>query len=109
MTPPKKGLKTRHYSKDMNMDNNVATLPKNGLKTRPYRMDMNMDNNVATLPKKGLKTRPYNIGMEKSDLKERDHTTHMEKENQQKDHQNPLGHHLYLQMMVSTSTMTYSK
>ena len=56
MTPPKKGLKTRHYSKDMNMDNNVATLPK-----------------------KGLKTRPYNIGMEKSDLKDRDHTTHMGK------------------------------
>ena len=56
MTPPKKGLKSRHYGKDMNMDNNVATLPK-----------------------KGLKTRPYNIGMEKSDLKERDHTTHMEK------------------------------
>ena len=28
VTPPKKGLKTRHYSKDMNMDNNVATLPK---------------------------------------------------------------------------------
>ena len=79
VTPPKKGLKTRHYSKDMNMDNNVATLPKKGLKTRPYRMDMNMDNNVATLPKKGLKTRSYNIGMEKSDLKERDHTTHMEK------------------------------
>ena len=79
MTPPKKGLKTRHYSKDMNMDNNVATLPKKGLKTRRYRMDMNMDNNVATLPKKGLKTRPYNIGMEKSDVKERDHTTHMEK------------------------------
>ena len=57
MTPPKKGLKTRHYSKDMNMDNNVATLPK-----------------------KGLKTRPYNIGMEKSDLKERDHTMHMDGE-----------------------------
>ena len=73
MTPPKKGLKTRHYCKDMNMDNNVATLPKKGLKTRPYRMDMNMDSNVATLPKKGLKTRPYNI------VKERDHTTHMEK------------------------------
>ena len=79
VTLPKKGLKTRHYSKDMNMDNNVETLPKKGLKTRPYRMDMNMDNNVATLPKKGLKTRPYNIGMEKSDLKEHDHTTHMEK------------------------------
>ena len=31
MTLPQKGLKTRHYSKDMNMDNNVATLPKKGL------------------------------------------------------------------------------
>ena len=41
MTPPKKGLKTRHYSKDMNMDNNVATLPKKGLKTRHYNKDMN--------------------------------------------------------------------
>ena len=61
------------------MDMTIVTTPKKGLKTRPYRMVMNMDNNVATLPKKGLKTRPYNIGMEKSDLKERDHTTHMEK------------------------------
>ena len=69
MTPPKKDLKTRHYSKDMNMDNNVATLPKKDLKTRHYSKDMNMDNNVATLPKKGLKTRPYNIGMEKKYLK----------------------------------------
>ena len=39
------------------MDNNVATLPKKGLKTRHYSKDMNMDNNVSTLPKKGLKTR----------------------------------------------------
>ena len=78
-TPPKQSLKTRHYNRDMNMDNNVATLPKKGLKTRHYNKDMNMDNNVATLPKKGLKTRPYNIGMEKSDLKECDHTTHIEK------------------------------
>ena len=46
VTPPKKGLKTRHYNKDMNMDNNVATLPKRGLKTRPYNIDME---------KKGLK------------------------------------------------------
>ena len=61
------------------MDMNTMTPPKKGLKTRPYSKDMNMDNNVATLPKSGLKTRPYNIGMEKSDLKERDHTTHMEK------------------------------
>ena len=41
MTPSKKDLKTRHYSKDMNMDNNVATLPKKGLKTRHYSKDMN--------------------------------------------------------------------
>ena len=45
------------------MDMNTATPPKKGLKTRPYSMDMNKD--IATLPKKGLKTRPYNIGMEK--------------------------------------------
>ena len=45
---------------------NTATLPKKGLRTRPYSMDMNKD--IATLPKKGLKTRPYNIGMEKIDL-----------------------------------------
>ena len=49
------------------MDMNTATLPKRGLKTRPYSMDINKD--IATLPKKGLKTRPYNIGMEKKDLK----------------------------------------
>ena len=41
--------------------------PKKGLKTRPYSMDMN--NDIVTLPKKGLKTRPYNIGMEKRGLK----------------------------------------
>ena len=80
MTPPKKGLKTRHYSKDMNMDDNVATLPKKGLKTRHYSKDMNMDNNVATLPKKGLKTRPYNISMEKRDLKKYDYTMYMDME-----------------------------
>ena len=57
MTPPKKGLKTRHCSKDMNMDNNVATLPK-----------------------KGLKTRPYNIGMEKRDLKKYDYAMYMDME-----------------------------
>ena len=80
VTPPKKGLKTRHYSKDMNMNNNVATLPKKSLKTRHYNKDMNMDNNVATLPKKGLKTRQYNIGMEKRDLKKYDHTMYMDME-----------------------------
>ena len=38
VTPLKKGLKTRHCGKDMNMDNNVATLPKKGLKTIPYNI-----------------------------------------------------------------------
>ena len=80
VTPPKRDVKTRHYNKDMNMDNNVATLPKKGLKTRHYSKDMNMDNNVATLPKKGLKTRPYNIGMEKRDLKKYDYTMYMDME-----------------------------
>ena len=42
---------------------NTETLPKKGLKTRPYSMDMNKD--IATLPKKGLKTRPYDISIEK--------------------------------------------
>ena len=46
---------------------NTMTLPKRGLKTRPYSMDMDKD--IATLPKKGLKTRPYNIGMERKGLK----------------------------------------
>ena len=74
MTPPKKGLKTRHYGKDMNMDNNVATLPKKGLKTRPYSMDMNQD--IVTLPKKGLKTRPYRYG--KKGLNKYDYTMYMD-------------------------------
>ena len=39
------------------------TLPRKDLKTRPYSMDMNKA--ITNLPKKGLKTRPYNIGMEK--------------------------------------------
>ena len=49
------------------MDMNTVTLPKKGLKTRPYSMDMNKD--IATLPKKGLKKYDYNIDMEKKDLK----------------------------------------
>ena len=53
MTPPKKGLKTRHYNKDMNMDNNVATLPKKGLKTRPLHMDMDKD--ISDSTQRGLK------------------------------------------------------
>ena len=62
--PPKKDLKTRPYSMDMNKD--IATLPKKDLKTRPYNMDMD----IATLPKKGLKKYDYNIyiDMEKKDL-----------------------------------------
>ena len=59
------------------MDMNTVTLPKKGLKTRPYSMDMNKD--IATLPKKDLKTRPYNIGMEKMDLKTRPYSIDMEK------------------------------
>ena len=82
VTPPKKGLKTRHYNKDINMDNNVATLPKKGLKTRPYSMDMNKD--IATLPKKGLKTSPYNIGMGKKSLKKYDYNIDMEKKDLKK-------------------------
>ena len=49
------------------MDMNTTTLPKKGLKTRPYSMDVNKD--IATLPKKGLKKYDYNIDMEKKDLK----------------------------------------
>ena len=66
MTLPKKDLKTRPYS--MDMEDYIVTLPKKGLKTRPYSMDMNKD--IATLPKKGLKTRPYNISMEKKEKKD---------------------------------------
>ena len=67
MTLPRKGLKTRPYS--MDMEDHIVTLPKRGLKTRPYSMDMNKD--IATLPKKGLKTRPYNTDMEKNGLKDK--------------------------------------
>ena len=79
-TLPKKGLKTRRYS--MDMEDHIVTLPKKGLKTRPYSMDMNKD--VAPLPKKGLKTKPYNIGMEKMDLKTRPHSIDMEKKDLKK-------------------------
>ena len=78
VTPPKKDLKTRPYSMDMNKD--IATLPKKGLKTRHYSKDMNMDNNVATLPKKGLKTRHYNKDMNERDLKKYDYTMYMDME-----------------------------
>ena len=67
-TLPKKGLKTRPYS--MDMEDHIVTLPKKGLKTGPYSIDMNMDDHIVTLPKKGLKTRPYNIGMEKMEKKD---------------------------------------
>ena len=65
MTLPRKGLKTRPYS--MDMEDHTATLPKRSLKAGPYSMDRSKD--IATLPKKGLKTRPYSIDMEKRDLK----------------------------------------
>ena len=58
------------------------TLPRKDLKTRPYSMDMNKD--MATLPKKGFKTRPYNIGMEKMDLKTRPYNIDMEKKDLKK-------------------------
>ena len=48
------------------MDMNTTTLPKRRLKTRPYSMDMNKD--IATLPKKGLKTGPYSLDMNKDDI-----------------------------------------
>ena len=64
------------------MDMNIVTPPKKDLKTRPYSMDMNKD--IATLPKKGLKTRPYNIGMEKRDLKTRHYIKNMEKKDLKK-------------------------
>ena len=80
MTLPRKGLKTRPYS--MDMEDHIVTLPKRGLKTRPYSMDMNKD--IATLPKKGLKTRPYNTGMEKMDLKIRSYSIDMEKKDLKK-------------------------
>ena len=80
MTLPKKGLKTRPYS--MDMEDHIVTLPKRGLKTRPYSIDMNED--IATIPIKGLKTRPYNIGMEKEGLKTRPYSIGMEKKDLKK-------------------------
>ena len=59
---------------------NIVTPPKKGLKTRHYSKDMNMDNNVGALPKNGLKTRLYNIGMEKRDLKKYGYTMSMDME-----------------------------
>ena len=79
-TLPKKGLKTRPYS--MDMEDHIVTLPEKGLKTRPYSMDMNKD--IATLPKRDLKTRPYNIGMEKKGLKKYNYNIDMEKKDLKK-------------------------
>ena len=59
------------------MDMNTMTLPRKGLKTRPYSMDM--EDHIVTLPKKGLTTRPCNTGMEKMDLKTRPYSIDMEK------------------------------
>ena len=83
-TLPKKGLKTRPYSMDMNKEDHIVTLSKKGLKTRSYSMDMNKEAHIVTLPKKGLKTRPYNIGMEKRDLKTRPYSIDMEKKDLKK-------------------------
>ena len=66
----------------MNKDDHIVTLPKKGLKTRPHSMDMNKD--IAALTKKGLNTRPYNIGMEKIDLKTRPYSIDMEKKDLKK-------------------------
>ena len=60
----------------------TMTLPRKYLKTRPYSMDMNKD--IMTLPKKGLKTRPYNIDMEKKGLKKYDYNIDMEKKDLKK-------------------------
>ena len=62
------------------MDMNIVTPPKKGLKTRHDSKDMNMDNNVATLPKRGLKTRHYDKDMNERDLKKYDHTMYMDME-----------------------------
>ena len=42
---------------------NTSTLPKKGLKVRPYSMDM--EDYIVTLPKRGLKIRPYSMDMNK--------------------------------------------
>ena len=44
------------------MDMNTATLPKKDLKIRPYSTDM--ENHIVTLLKKGLKARPYSMNRE---------------------------------------------
>ena len=64
------------------MDMNTATLPKRDLKTRPYSMDM--EDHIVALPKMDLKTRPYNVGMEKKSLKKYDYNIDMEKKDLKK-------------------------
>ena len=64
------------------MDMNTMTLPRKGLKTRPYSIDM--EDHIVTLPKRGLKTRPYNISMEKRGLKKYDYNIDMEKKDLKK-------------------------
>ena len=49
------------------MDMNIVTPPKKGLKARPYSMDMNKEDHTVTIPKKGLKTIPYSMDMNNSD------------------------------------------
>ena len=66
----------------MHMDMNTVTLPKKDLKTRPYSMDM--EDYIVTLLKRSLKIRPYNIGMEKMDLKTRPYSIDMEKKDLKK-------------------------
>ena len=58
-----KGLNKCDYT--IYMDMNIATLPKKDLKTRPYSMDMNKEDHIVTLPKKDLKIRPYSMDMNK--------------------------------------------
>ena len=69
MTPPKKDLKTRPYS--MDMEDHIVTLPKKGLKTRPYNIGME---------KKDLKTKPYSKDMNERDLNKYDKTIYMDME-----------------------------
>ena len=61
---------------------NTATLPKKGLKARPYSMDM--EDHIVTLAKRGSKTRPYNIGMGKKGLKKYGYNIDMEKKDLKK-------------------------
>ena len=43
-----KDLKKCDYT--IYMDMNIVTLPKKGLKTRSYSMDMNKDDHIVSLP-----------------------------------------------------------